>query len=80
MEQGRWLLRGTNTGISAVCDAYGRIVTKGRRDTAEAVPARVRMLSDTTVFHALGPWMPLLAICLFLLLAVLPAGRERPTL
>lgn len=80
VEQGRWLLRGTNTGISAVCDAYGRIVTKGRRDTAEAVPARVRMLSDTTVFHALGPWMPLLAICLFLLLAALPAGRERPTL
>lgn len=29
VEQGRWLLRGTNTGISAIIDARGRVTVRG---------------------------------------------------
>lgn len=80
VEQGRWLLRGTNTGLSAVCDAFGRIVVQGSRDTAETVAGRVRLTSDVTIFHLLGWRIPLTALALFILLVVLPAGTRRPTL
>ena len=29
VEQGRWLLQGTNTGISAIIDARGRVTVRG---------------------------------------------------
>lgn len=76
VEQGRWLLRGTNTGISGVFDHKGRLITKGGQFSAQTVPAFMQLRSQTTLYHALAPWLPWLAIALLLVL-FLPAHLRR---
>lgn len=66
VEQGRWLLRGTNTGISAIIDARGRITVRGGQFQEAALWGRARLQQGTTVFHELGHWLPLAAALLWL--------------
>lgn len=66
VEQDRWLLRGTNTGISAIIDARGRVTVHGGQFTENTLWGRVRLQQGSTVYHALGPWLPLLAGLLWL--------------
>ena len=42
IENNRWLLRGTNTGITAVIDPYGRIVQVAPRNQRTAYKCRMR--------------------------------------
>lgn len=65
IEQGRWLLRATNTGISAVIDDRGRIVVAGPRFTAGWVEGKARLREAKTVFYKIGPWLPGCAAFLF---------------
>ncbi len=52
VEQGRWLVRAANTGISAVIDPKGRILAHGRLFTAESVSSpEVGLVTEMTVFH-----------------------------
>ncbi len=62
VEQGRWLARATNTGISAFVDPAGRIVASGNLFTAESVIHSIRPLDEHTIFFHLAPWLPLLAL------------------
>lgn len=74
VEQGRWLLRSTNTGISAVVDARGRVVMRGGQFEAGSMACRGRLLDDWTVYHeyaALWPW----AAALLLLLLWVTGGK-----
>lgn len=64
IEQNRWLLRCTNTGISAVADARGRITLAGPQFQAGFLLARARLLQKASVYHIIGPWLPLGAITL----------------
>ncbi|SKA71819.1 apolipoprotein N-acyltransferase [Desulfobaculum bizertense] len=52
VEQGRWILRGTNTGISAIIDAHGRIQKQGSLFRAETVNfSDVQLISELTPYH-----------------------------
>lgn len=51
VEQGRYIVRATNTGISAVISPRGIIAVHGNLFRAEAVVGEARLLSDFTVFH-----------------------------
>lgn len=71
LEQNRWLVRCTNTGISAVYDNRGRIVFRGPQFRAEALWADARLESEPSRFHRLFHIVPaacavLLGLCLFL--------------
>lgn len=77
IEQGRWLLRGTNTGISAVYDNMGRLVAYGSQFTAQSVPAYMKLCTPTTRFHALAPWLPGTGLALFVGLCILGHLRRR---
>lgn len=76
VEQGRWLLRGTNTGISAVFDHLGRLVAKGGQFSAQAVPAFMQLRSQTTPYHALAQRLPWLALALFVFLFIIGHFRR----
>jgi apolipoprotein N-acyltransferase len=58
VEQGRWLIRATNTGISAVVDAKGRVHSRTGVFTTEILNDRVAIETDLTVFHRLQPYLP----------------------
>uniref|UniRef100_UPI003207ECF8 apolipoprotein N-acyltransferase n=1 Tax=uncultured Desulfovibrio sp. TaxID=167968 RepID=UPI003207ECF8 len=75
VEQNRWILRGTNTGISAVIDARGRVVLRGGQFEEAARWGRARILSETTPYHRIARWLP--AAAALLLLGLLFFGPVR---
>ena len=56
VEQRRWLVRATNSGISAVVDANGRVVARTGLLTAENLRATVARLEARTWYARVGDW------------------------
>ena len=56
IEHRRYLVRSTNSGVSAVIDPLGRVVAKTGLLTRENLRVDVRMLDRDTVYTALGDW------------------------
>lgn len=58
VEHRRYLVRSTNSGVSAIVDATGRVVAHGGTFTEETVLGDVRFLTGGTVYQVLGdkPW------------------------
>ena len=56
IENGRWLLAGTNTGPTASIDPYGRIVAATPRKVRTALAAPYGLSSGTTFYTRLGDW------------------------
>jgi apolipoprotein N-acyltransferase len=54
IEQGRYLARSANTGISGVIDPYGRVLAASDLFESEVVVEQVRLLQARTVYAALG--------------------------
>lgn len=57
VEQGRWLARSTNTGISAFVDPVGRIVAMGTQFQAESLSLSIAPLSEMTLYHRIVGWL-----------------------
>ena len=66
IENGRYLLRSTNTGISAVIDNKGKIVTRSPQFEPHALSARVKLHDGETPFSKFGNSL-ILAFCLLVL-------------
>ncbi len=65
VEQGRWLIRTTNTGISAIVDAQGRIHLQGAQFKAQSLTGFAATSVTTTLFHKLYPYIPWVMLALF---------------
>lgn len=57
LEQNRWLLRATNTGISSVVDNRGRLVFSGPDFQAGSHLVRARLENKKSVYNMLAPWL-----------------------
>ena len=68
LEAGRYMLRSTNTGITAVIDPQGTVLARGAQFEAVVVSASVRPYRGATPWVRFGNW-PVLAACFMLLLA-----------
>ena len=66
LEAGRWLLRATNNGVSAIIDPRGGIVARSRQFVPEVLRGSVVPHTGLTPYARLRNW-PLLALCLLLL-------------
>jgi apolipoprotein N-acyltransferase len=71
VENNRWLLRDTNTGVTAVIDPFGRRVAEAPRWQRTALQGRYDLEMDTTFYTRHGDWFPwacaiiaLLGLCL----------------
>ncbi len=58
IENHRWLLRDTNTGVTAVIDPFGRIVARAPRFERTALQGEYNLESDTTFYTRHGDWFP----------------------
>lgn len=56
IEHRRYLVRATNTGISAIVDPAGRIVAQSGLFEPATLIHPVHMLDETTIYAALGDW------------------------
>jgi apolipoprotein N-acyltransferase len=60
VENHRWILRATNTGVTASIDPMGRVVTIAPRNHPLALDAPYGLMSDTTFYTRYGDWFPIL--------------------
>jgi apolipoprotein N-acyltransferase len=56
IENERWLLSGTNTGVTASIDPYGRIAAATPRKIRTGLPAPYALSSSTTFYTRHGDW------------------------
>ena len=78
VEQNRWLVRSTNTGISAFIDPRGRVVETTPQFIEAVALHDVRPIGRTTIFHRIHPvvrWSVILG-CLAVLARILLAVRR----
>ena len=64
IEQGRYLARAANTGISGVVDPYGRVVRRSGIFEQEGIVAEVRLLTSRTIYSVVGDAVAHLSIML----------------
>jgi apolipoprotein N-acyltransferase len=72
VEQGRYLLRAANTGISGIVDPYGRVVERTRLFETVVVTGQARFLDDRTVYGTIGDSFAWACAALTLLSLVAP--------
>jgi apolipoprotein N-acyltransferase len=60
VENHRWILRGTNTGVTAAIDPLGRVVAQAPRNQRISLYAPYGVMSDTTFYTRNGDWFPIL--------------------
>ena len=71
VENDRWLLRDTNTGITAVIDPMGRIVAEAPRNRRMQLQAAYSLIETTTFYTRHGDWFALLCAIITLLALLL---------
>jgi apolipoprotein N-acyltransferase len=82
VENHRWLLRDTNSGITAVIDPYGRVVAEAPREQRTALQGAYALQEGTTFYTRHGDWFPFLCVIITLAGVVLrfrePAENLQP--
>jgi apolipoprotein N-acyltransferase len=78
IEQRRFAVRATNSGISAVIDPAGRVVARSGLLSRESLRATVRALDGATLYARAGDWPGWLAAaaCAAMALAAPPGARR----
>ena len=75
IEQGRYLVRSANTGVSGVVDPYGRVLMASDLFVEGAWTADVRLLDGLTIYGRTGDLIVWLSIAVTVV-ALLPIGRR----
>lgn len=73
LENGRYLIRGTNNGISAIIDERGKLVASSPQFERINLTGEAQVMIGATPFSRIGS-TPILALCFLLLALVLGAG------
>lgn len=75
VENRRWLLRATNTGITASVSPYGRIVAAIPTDRRTVLIAPYGFREDMTIYTRFGDWLPYLSIVMSLWFLIYSSSR-----
>jgi len=76
IEQGRYLARAANTGISGIVDPYGRVLARSALFETTTLTGEVRLLSGLTVYGQIGDLFAYVCVALTLA-ALLLAWKAR---
>jgi apolipoprotein N-acyltransferase len=77
IENRRWLLRDTNSGLTAVIDPYGRVRAELPPFRAGALVARFSPRTQLTFYTRYGDWLAYLCVLITAGFAVLALARHR---
>lgn len=77
VENRLWLIRSTNTGVSAYVDAVGRIVAETGLEDPEILVEDVPMLRTSTLYRSYGELFAYVCLLVFALLCVGALARRR---
>ena len=70
IEQGRYLVRSANTGISGVVDPYGRVIARSEMFVPATLTAEVRLLQALTLYARIGDAFTYACVALTVLVLV----------
>lgn len=70
LELGRYMLRATNTGISAIIDQRGRALAKSKQFEPQALVGEFKLLEGATPFARVGS-LPVLGLCVLTILGLM---------
>jgi apolipoprotein N-acyltransferase len=76
LENKRWVLRDTNSGITAVIDPYGRVVEQAPRDAATTLLAPFGAVTATTFYTRHGDWFAWLCVIISVGVVGIPLVRK----
>lgn len=77
IEHRRYLVRATNSGISAVIDPVGRIVAQTGTLTRENLRYEVHMMEGETIYARFGDWPGWLSLAAIVLMLIVRRGSVR---
>jgi apolipoprotein N-acyltransferase len=77
VEHHRYLVRATLTGVSAIVDPLGRVVTQSPVNQRASLHGEVAMMSGWTPYQTLGDWPGWLALGAILFLAFVGRRKKR---
>ena len=77
IEQGRYMVRAANTGISGIVDPYGRVAERSAIFQEAGIVGEVRLLSERTVYSNIGDAVAYAAIGIMVIAAVITRGGVR---
>lgn len=77
IEQGRYLVRAANTGISGIVDPYGRVTLRSPLFEQTVLVGEVRLLRDRTVYGRTGDVVAWAAVAVTLAMAAWGLARPR---
>ena len=69
LENGRYMVRATNNGVSAIIDERGNILSRSQQFQAQVLRGEIQVFSGRTPFSRWGSW-PVLLDCILMLLLV----------
>lgn len=72
VEQGRYLVRSANTGISGFVDPYGRVIASSPLFETTTLVEQVRFLEDLTIYGQIGDVVPYACVAITLIVAFIP--------
>jgi len=76
IEQGRYLARAANTGISGIVDPYGRVVVRSGIFEQAGLVGEARFLTGRTIYSLIGDAIAWVAIALTVLAAIIARGHR----
>lgn len=77
IENNRWVLRATNTGVTASIDPYGRVVDRMPRHIRGSLLARFNFLDGLTFYTRHGDWIAWICALLSALIVIAGLLRSR---
>lgn len=77
IENHRWVLRSTNTGVTASIDPYGRVVDQMSRHVRGALLANFNYIGDLTFYTRYGDWIAWICALVTTLLVIVGLIRSR---
>lgn len=80
IENHRWLVRATDTGITVAIDPFGRVVAQAPRSVRTSLDVPYSVVSGTTFYTRHGNWFVWLCAIISLIALVVSVGRKARTI
>jgi apolipoprotein N-acyltransferase len=77
VENRRWLIRDTNSGITAAIDPYGNVTRAMQRDTRDAADLPYDFRTDKTIYTRFGDWFAWMCVGVSAILVLLTFRKAK---
>jgi len=77
VENRRWLIRDTNSGITASIDPYGNVLRVMRRDSRDSADLPYDFRSEKTIYTRFGDWFAWMCVGVSVILVLLTFRKAK---